>query len=134
MQRRLEKYLIFCLSYLLSRTSSHIKANRKMVLHQIGAESYSFTLKIIYTLYTFSHNTLCYIEMKGVDSRLSTPYLHLIYTFLAFIYTFWSVFAVFCGQNIHYLGWFFHCLSSFSSRKHCISAFPRRAAAYWLFM
>lgn len=49
-----------------------------MVLHQIGAESYSFTLKNIYTLYTFSHNTLCYIKMKGVDSRLSTP----IYTFL----------------------------------------------------
>ena len=61
-------------------------------------------------------------------------YLHLIYTFWAFIYTFRSVFAIVCGQNIHYLRCFCHCLSSFSSRKYCISAFPRRVVACWLFM
>ena len=55
-----------------------------------------------YTSYTFLHSKLTECYLQGVGRRLSTPFLHLIYTIWAFIYTFWSVFAVDCMQNFHF--------------------------------
>ena len=48
----------------------------------------SYIVVFFYTSYTFLHSMLNESYLQGVDRLLSTPYLHLIYTFWAFIYTF----------------------------------------------
>ena len=50
----------------------------------------SYIVVFFYTSYTFLHSMLNKSYLQGVDRLLSTPYLHLIYTFLASIYTFWA--------------------------------------------
>ena len=92
--------------------------------------SSSYSCVFFYTSYTFLFSKLIECCLQGVDRFLSTPYLHLFGIYL-------HLSERFCDRlrAKYSLFWaLFHCLSSFSSRKYCISAFPRRVSACWLFM